>query len=102
MSELKTVVVEVTQEDIDAGKKCDCRECPVALAINRNLLATLCADCIRQSFLIIRRGQYSNPQHHGVLPADAQWFIEEFDRRHHPVPVSPFSFPLELPAEVLR
>lgn len=83
---MRTVTIDVTQEDIDAGSPNRCRSCPVARAVHRatgkpHIVVT------RNEILLSGWGRFP-------LPAIAAEFISEFDAGR---PVSPFSFTLDLP-----
>lgn len=74
--------IEVTQEDIKAGRKTECTRCPIALAIKRKVGYTMSVGtrvC----------GSLDNEFQ---LPKIAQDFISNFD---HGNPVEPFTFELE-------
>lgn len=90
---MKTIQVEVGQELIDRGVQKDCSECPVALGISRNT----------GRFVTVSRGLITFSRGNSFIgrvptPASARAFIDDFDAGR---PVSPFSFPLEVPEEVL-
>jgi hypothetical protein len=78
--------IEVTQEDIDKGKRDDCTSCPIALAAIRTGATSAFVDS--DSIHIVaenERGLFFK------LPLKAQQFIHDFDYSR---PVSPFSFVL--------
>ena len=81
----KTIRIEVTAEDIAAGKPDKCRECPIALAAIRAGIpeANVKKRCI-----------FVAPTVRVLLPDAAQRFIDDFDEFRE---VEPFSFDLELP-----
>lgn len=83
--------IEVTEEDIQYGCRCDPDCCPVGRALSRAGLAHLGVlgtavrvECQRQEVVLL------------VLPEEVQNWILCFDGYG---PVSPFSFELELPQE---
>lgn len=88
---MRTVVVDVTEEDIRNGKRCEGRECALALAIRRTGLD---AKVGWENIWIYRDNEEPHPV---SLNVDAFKFREDFD---HCRPVSPFSFTLELPEGV--
>ena len=87
---MRSVIVEVKREDIDAGVRNDCDKCPVALAINRALNVNNVA-VYEEGMLDMYVVGYSGwliP-----LPISARDFIVGFDLGHG---VDPFSFELVL------
>lgn len=72
--------VTVTQEDIDAGKPCDGRNCPIARAVKR---ATGSSDVIVDGMSIEFYGAEFTP------PDVCDRFISAFDSGE---PVEPFEF----------
>ena len=84
-----TIRPSITDEDIDNGRQDDCEECPVALAIARELTAEkFCGFLlsVQRERVVINNGEY-------LLPPIAVRFIEEFDSGGT---VGPFSFALEV------
>ena len=79
------VIISVTQEDINKGVAGACFECPIALAIQRELNDS---DIEVGPFSWFRNNKWA-----GKLPWEAQKFIAKFDTRHT---TSPFSFELEV------
>ncbi len=95
--------IEVTQDDINKGKRSRNRECPIALAIQRcigkdysvgsNFICTAAnnpnADC--------------DPTNHYALPLAARRFIHDFDSIIHGLPdnpiIKPFTFNIDLPGD---
>jgi hypothetical protein len=83
------MLIEVTQEDIDAGKREDCRNCPIALAVKRacpnwlNIAVSwqVEADTINGDPIEIQ------------LPQEAEDFVGMFDDG---MKVQPFTFTLDL------
>lgn len=79
--------VDVTQEDIDRGKRNSCCFCPVARAIRRAMTLDVGEVSVDGRFVIIRcRGVYS-------LPQAVQDFVKLFD--NFETCVEPFSFELD-------
>lgn len=76
--------IEVTQADIDEGDACNCRECPVALAIARAVGVEVRVEYLR---VFIKEKIIH-------LPEQAVDFIDDFDSER---PVKPFSFDLAYP-----
>jgi hypothetical protein len=79
------MTIEVTQEDIDNGKRRRCRHCPVALALRRFTRSVWVAD---QSYL-----HNLDLQKEIGTPNRVSFFIEEFDAGK---PVKPFTFKIDL------
>lgn len=83
--------INVIQRDIDRGEPASDR-CPIARAIRRHLAkGTLVWVTGAPEALIDTRRIH--------LPYDAMCFVYDFDRNR---PVSPFTFTLNIPDEVLR
>jgi hypothetical protein len=83
---MKTLTIEVTQEDIERGVKQECWDCPIALALFRTTgkeWSVAPSSCRELGTLT----DY-------IFPAEATEFIRSFDLGY---PVSPFSFKLEVP-----
>lgn len=87
---MKTITVEVTQDDIANGKQGECGFCPIALALNRHApanhhftvgsnTATLCREDRNDSI----------PLETASLPLVASRFVYDFD---HTSTVRPFTF----------
>lgn len=79
--------IEVTQDDIDCGKRLTCDKCPVALAIRR-------VSRFRWNIYSRRAIQRNGPRSVD-LPPEVSSFIRDFDNR---TPVQPFSFEINLTA----
>lgn len=86
------IEVKVTPEDIENGIRGDCSECPIARSLMRivNQPVSVGPDWIS----IGLKGLYGR-----ATPWRATEFIRAFD---HNMPVTPFSFDLAIPAELLR
>ncbi len=80
----KEYVIQVTEDHIRLGKRSNCRECPVALAVREELPAAK----ILGTVLIVE-----TPWLKIHLPKKVTEFIEAFD---HFRPVEPFSFELKI------
>lgn len=80
--------IEVTQEDIERGKRCDGLICPISQAVKR---ATGNTVCVSQNyfFLLSRASSMDDFK----LPQPAIDFIAAFDAGQ---PVEPFSFEVEV------
>lgn len=99
------LVVSVTQEDIDNGKRCECNACPIALAVLRaigNPVGIACQTFESDFELYVqvgssfRRGVATYPNSKEV----AEW-INEFDLGKTAVTVKPFEFEaIEVGAQV--
>jgi hypothetical protein len=83
---MKTVTIDVTQEDIDKGERGDACKCPIALACHRILKegVWVCEDLM----------SISGEDEDVVLPDEAQDFIKRFDYGHSP---EPFTFTIQIP-----
>lgn len=91
---MKTFSVDVTQEDIDNGKRRQPRFCPVALALNRALKGKVDAYVsVVTATLIFRRFLIPDKKTRIILPKHVRSFILGFDNRE---PVSPISFTVEV------
>lgn len=90
-------IIEVTQEDIDNGRRKDACACPIALAINRNLATGLYGASVGSSNLSEEMTAYifydSVTISRYSLPVDAESFVVDFDA-NGPSGVSPFTFAL--------
>jgi hypothetical protein len=87
---MKTVTIEVTQEDIEKGERGECEKCALALAVSR-------VTKYRVEIGLYEAEFYDGPElcvGSSDLPIAAMVFVERFDNGH---PVSPFTFPLEVP-----
>lgn len=81
------MLVHVTQEDIDNGKRTDCKCCPIALAIGR-IFPDSVIHVIRDIHVFSKTGIDSKIYKH----TDAsRAFVTRFDARD---PVEPFEFEL--------
>lgn len=77
------------QRHIDAGKKCDSRGCPVALA-TKEVLGSADVGVVPTCY--IRDGELgSGSQRYADVPDAVNDFIYQFDRGEH---VAPFTFEL--------
>lgn len=87
---MRKITVNVTQEDIDNGEPDDCSECPVALAIWRELPLFRGVRVNRDGIYLVDMDNrvYERDFPHGVLN-----FIGLFDEGGY---VEPFSFELDL------
>jgi hypothetical protein len=87
---MRTVTVNVTQEDIDRGRRGSCGRCPVARAIRRDARLT---NILVDPFYVVVG--LATPAFFTVhLPRIARRFIEAFDAGR---PVRPIAFPLRVP-----
>lgn len=85
---MKTVRVDVTQDDIAAGQQCSSFACPIALAARRVLKDPF--PCVGGNVLLTEDANDGRLP----LPPAARAFIRRFD---HAETVEPFSFELTLP-----
>lgn len=79
------MLIEVTQDDIDKGKVGSCKECPVALAVNRVIAPGYCTVGTSGIWT------YSNPGRIYSTPGVVVRFIKHFDRTREG---KPFTFEL--------
>lgn len=84
------VNVEITMQDINAGRKCSTRGCPISSALRRkfntsNVFVGTDTLCVTDDFLT-------------RLPAPAMNFIDRYD---YGQAVAPFAFELEVPEQLL-
>lgn len=91
-TDLIDITVDVTQEDIDHGEIGECETCPIARAISRAVGKT--ALVIADNFCFDHNDMTDYP-----LPKVASDFVRQFDSG---VDVSPFSFPISVPASYLE
>lgn len=84
------MLIEVTQADIDGGRKEDCRACPVYLAIRR--VEPRCWEVTGTTVSFFRAGTREILL--AFLGREARIFIQQFDAG---IPVSPFTFNLDIP-----
>ena len=91
---MRTVVVEVTAEDIAKGKREDCESCPIACALLR-------AAGTPRAFIDGNEmaagdwdGVFPLVEQRVPVPPDAAGFIADFDDGRL---VKPFTFTVELP-----
>lgn len=82
---MRTVTIEVTEEDIKNGKPMSSCLCPLALAISR------CAQ-VPRVFVFCR--QFEINWHKSDLPSSAWHFYYDFDAGRK---VKPFKFELQIP-----
>ena len=89
-----SIEVNVTQEDIDNGKRESCTRCPVALALTRAGWkgVGVSADYAWQSKGRLNDQCTLNDDDFFKMPAEAQAFVFNFD---HNKPVKPLTFFLE-------
>ncbi len=89
MPKPKLLKINVTQRDIDEGSRCNPSECPVALAIGREL-----DEVVKVGLIFVTIGNYAfGDTAHLPLPRAALDFIHEFDFVES---VKPFSFYLPM------
>lgn len=93
------VTVEVTQNDIQYGRRKDCDHCPIAKAVGRVLSWDFYAFADEEYISIRHEIRGAVDGFHINTPAVATEFMQAFDSCK---PVAPFSFPLDIPTEYLR
>lgn len=84
------MTINVTQEDIDRGERGQCRTCPIAKAVIRELDET--DVYVIGPYLVI--GIHGPTRLTIDLPDAVTRFVEDFDSEDS---VAPFSFELEVP-----
>lgn len=87
----KTVIVDVTQEDIKHGEQRECEKCPIARAIHR--IPELARAYVNES-CVEWPAAYAGETNYVHLPEEAQKFISDFDNDRE---ARPFKFELEIP-----
>ncbi len=93
---MKKLIISVTQEDIDAGHRCNCGHCPIARAVRRAFdLTQIPYD--KDVMSVVRRAIYPmgvvNVRPKYNLSPVATSFIDAFDNKW---PVKPIIFEIEL------
>lgn len=87
----KSLIIDVTQEDIDEGKRFEPCGCPVALAVQKKIPE-------RRVIVYSHKIQIGEDEIFVELPPSAKEFICKFDKKSNDKsPVSPFSFELVIP-----
>ena len=81
MNDRATVTIEVTAEDIAAGRMSACTGCPVALAMTRALGT--------ETRVYMLHGEFPDTDEMFALPATVRSFIRAFDAGEG---VEPFAF----------
>lgn len=89
--------IQVKQEHIDKGVQGKCGSCPIALAINENLVDGVISNVRYSRVDLVKNEVYLAEEL--WLPPEASRFIRSFDNGEQ---VQPFSFELEIPAEHRR
>jgi hypothetical protein len=93
------LTINVTQEDIDHGKRGDCTRCPIALAVTRELDLSP-RDYLRVNgceVILQLEGEIDStlsPVQCFSLGVEGQKFVKDFDSPLN-LSVEPFSFELE-------
>lgn len=83
---MKIAKIDVTLDDIAHGERSECSRCPIALAIKRECDDAIALDVGAEEVDITYA---CRTRARGLLPPEAQKFVEAFDGGN---PVSPFSF----------
>jgi hypothetical protein len=83
--------IKVTQDDIDNGRACNSRACPIALTAKRALKNITHGEEVRVS---LETMHFLDKQ--VDLPREAQLFIENFDEAGSRTACKPFEFFIEL------
>ncbi len=95
---MKTLHIQVTEDDIKQGIKGKCDGCPIVLAINRQLMD----NCFAYVNGSIGKIYVKSPFHQLCvfsIPIVAYQFIAAFDSDRN---VGPFSFDIELPSYCVK
>lgn len=92
---MATVTIEVTQEDINAGRRADCRACPIARATKRKVPA--CHVEVGRYYVVLMTSRVGD-SYDFRLPDFARRFVEDFD---FGIPVEPFAFDLIVHDELI-
>lgn len=94
---MNDLILEVTQEDIDKGKRENCSLCPIALALMRKFNLDPSEDSLDHVSVGITMASIFpviDKQHKSqyfYMPDEASEFIKNFDSK---IPVKPFNFTL--------
>lgn len=89
---MKTITVDVTQDDIANGKQGECGFCPIALALNRHAPANHHFTVGSSTATLLREDRSDSiPLETVLLPRVAEAFVRSFDHRYT---VEPFTFDL--------
>jgi hypothetical protein len=91
------MIIHVEQEDIDAGIPRDCQECPVAIAIARQIPPPFKLISAGNPYiaLLLASGVYHNIR----TPLEVRRFMSDVDDDWGSNEPKPFSFDLPLPGE---
>lgn len=89
------VAINITEEHIKKGSRCESRSCPIALAVNE----TLKPDYYVSVYYHITVRQGTDTIHSVLTPQVAFDFIKGFDAK---IPVSPFQFEIDIPEKLLK
>lgn len=94
------MTILVTAQDIERGRREECRSCPVAIAINRAIPSRNWRSLVGLYEVAFEFGAAGTYGLYPVanLPRAASTFIARFDREE---PVEPFEFVMALPEAVL-
>lgn len=93
-------IVTISEEDIIHGVDGACRECPIALAVNRVLKPHLQASVRFNDMDIIER-ECKMPVATVMLPAIASDFISKFDTKYERNVCRSATFYINIPIELL-
>lgn len=101
---MKSLVVNVTQEDIDAGCIDSVSNCPIALALRRVLPVMTTVSVAPHFVLVSTHGVWATcmtplcpSEFRADLPKRAAVFIAQFDKPGGKETVEPFSFTINVP-----
>jgi hypothetical protein len=85
-----TLTIEVTQEDIDNGQKCDANYCPIALAVRQTVKNYRQYLSVQPTVMYVDDGKVIREY---KMPAVAEQFVRLFDDDED---VEPFTFTADL------
>lgn len=91
LNEGKSMIINVTQEDIENGIRHSCFSCPIALAVKRE---TGCNCSVESANFHLKARIFMMGSYEAYFPGkEAEDFINNFDGGK---PVKPFSFELDV------
>lgn len=90
--------IQVTQQHIRQGTEGNCRDCPTALAIN-DVLNEYYYTVVRPSSIYINHKTRMYIGKEFDTPEEVKEFVRYYDGGYD---VTPFSFNLDIPSEMLR
>ena len=95
----ETLTIDVKQVDIKNGERCSLCECPIALAVKKQLpKKTPYTVFVADKVDFEAQDSRTLGSHNAKLPKKASSFIRDFDKGYE---VKPFAFKLRVPVQVL-